>query len=525
MKKQFLLAIISFSLLNGFAQQSVSRDVSESQCDMDYRPNFHFTPEKNWMNDPNGMFYLNGTYHLFFQHYPDGNKWGPMHWGHATSKDLTNWEELPIALFPDEKGYIFSGSAVVDTHNTSGFGEKGEIPIIAIFTYHNIVGERNGREDYQTQALAYSLDKGKTWTKYAKNPIIDNPGIRDFRDPKIQWDEKHQQWIMVLAADNKSLFYTSGNLLEWELASEFGMGVGAHGGVWECPDFFPIKVENTGETKWVLIQSLNPGAYNGGSGTQYFIGDFDGKTFKPEDYLKDLSPEHNYWIDFGKDNYAGVTWSNAPHAADERIFLGWMSNWQYAQEVPTHTWRSAMTFPRVLKLKKKNDNTYRIFSNPVKQLDSLSELKYSKNTEFSEDRLLIADKSMVDMDKLRIKLEIPEIDGRRYRFELKNSKGDLLVFGYDDHSKHFFIDRKKSGKIDFSENFADKISTAPRTSDKEALTVEILIDKTSVEIFYDEGETVMTEIFFPEAPMDKLSLQSHEGDIIIKNLKVYELHN
>ncbi|MCM4155463.1 glycoside hydrolase family 32 protein [Gramella sp. AN32] len=524
MKKPYLLALVLLIFLNGYGQQNSHGKISDlSEKNDNYRPNFHFTPKKNWMNDPNGMFYLNGTYHLFFQHYPEEPKWGPMHWGHATSKDLIRWEEKSIALYPDEKGYIFSGSAVVDKNNTSGLGKNGIIPIIAMFTYHDIVGERNGEEEYQSQAIAFSLDEGMTWTKYSRNPVISNPGIRDFRDPKIQWDGENQQWLMVLSANDKTLIYTSGNLLDWELASEFGKGVGGHGGVWECPDFFPIKVSNTNETKWVLIQSLNPGAYNGGSGTQYFIGDFDGKNFIPENYLKDLPAEHDYWLDFGKDNYAGVTWSNAPHDIDERVFIGWMSNWQYAQEVPTYTWRSAMTIPRVLEVKKKNDNTYRIFSKPVKQLDSLSQLKYSNDMENTEGEFLLADKSRVNMDKLRIKLQIPEIENREYRFELKNSTGDQLVFGYNDNSGNFFIDRRNSGNTGFSENFANRISTAPRTSDKNILPIEIFIDKTSVEIFYDSGETVMTEIFFPHAPMEKLSLQSQENDFSIKKLKVYEL--
>lgn len=246
----------------------------------------------------------------------------------------------------------FSGSAVVDTENTSGFGDGTTPPVVAIFTYHDPKAEAEGRIDYQSQAIAYSLDQGNTWIKYEANPVIANPEIKDFRDPKVIWDELHQQWVMALAIVDRSLFYGSPNLKDWELLSEFGEGTGAHQGVWECPDFFPMQVENSEEIKWVLIQSINPGGYNGGSGTQYFVGDFNGKEFKVDASMENLPEKHDHWIDYGKDNYAGVTWSNIPQSDGRKLFIGWMSNWLYAQEVPTETWRSAMTLTRELRLKK-----------------------------------------------------------------------------------------------------------------------------------------------------------------------------
>lgn len=309
-----------------------------------YRPNFHFTPQNNWMNDPNGMFYLDGEYHLFFQYYPEDNIWGPMHWGHAISNDLITWEELPIALYPDDLGYIFSGSAVVDINNTSGFGKDGKTPIIAMFTYHDAIAEKEGKIDYQTQGIAYSLDKGRTWTKYSGNPVLPNPGIKDFRDPKIYWDQDHNQWLMTLATYEKTFFYSSKDLKNWDLLSDFGEFLGNHDGVWECPDFFPISINGTDTKKWVLLQSINPGHINGGSGTQYFIGDFDGKTFKLDTIFQNqLEKKEAIWLDFGRDNYAGVTWSNIPKEDGRKLFIGWMSNWEYAQQVPTKKWRSAMT--------------------------------------------------------------------------------------------------------------------------------------------------------------------------------------
>ena len=274
---------------------------------------------------------------------------------------MIDWEEQPIALKPDEKGYIFSGSAVVDKNNSSRFGDGITPPVIAIFTYHDPKAEKEGRIDFQSQAIAFSLDEGKTWTKYKGNPVIANPDLKDFRDPKVIWDEANKQWLMALATVDKTLFYSSPNLKEWALLSNFGKGIGAHDGVWECPDLFPMKVENSDEVKWVLIQSLNPGGYNGGSGTQYFVGDFDGKKFKLDPSMENLPEKHDHWIDYGKDNYAGVTWSNIPDSDGRILFMGWMSNWLYGKEVPTETWRSAMTVARELKLRKVGD-TYRIYS-------------------------------------------------------------------------------------------------------------------------------------------------------------------
>lgn len=257
------------------------------------------------MNDPNGLVFNQGVYHLFYQYYPEDIVWGPMHWGHAVSEDLVHWKHKPIALYPDEHGYIFSGSAVVDKNNTSGFGENGEAPLVAIFTYHSKEGEEAGRMDFQTQGVAYSLDNGNTWNKYEGNPIIQNDGIKDFRDPKVFWHESSQSWILTLVAGDHAKFYTSKNLKDWTYLSDFGKSQGAHGGVWECPDLFPLQVDGSEEEKWVLIISINPGAPNGGSGTQYFVGDFDGKVFTS-------NQKEPKWLDYGTDNYAGVTYNNVP---------------------------------------------------------------------------------------------------------------------------------------------------------------------------------------------------------------------
>lgn len=500
-------------------EKASEMEVSAVMNDTDYRPNFHFTPKENWMNDPNGMFYLDGTYHLFYQYHPDSSTWGPMHWGHATSKDMIRWEHQPVALFPDEHGWIFSGSAVVDKNNTSGLGEDNQAPIVALYTYHDSEGEKQGRDDFQTQGLAYSLDQGKTWIKYKNNPVIKNPGIRDFRDPKVTWDAKRNQWVMALATYEKTLFYTSKNLIDWDFASEFGEGIGAHGGVWECPDLIKMEVAGTNEEKWVLIQSLNPGAYNSGSGTQYFVGDFDGKNFVAESYVNNLGEKHNYWIDFGKDNYAGVTWSNAPKG--RTLFIGWMSNWEYANVVPTQTWRSTSTIARELKLVN-HDGTYRIVSSPVQELDSYMEEQLTKESIAVSKPKTLLTVDDVSLSKTKLSFEIPDLKPMDYRFLLTNAIGDSLIFGYNHSENQFYIDRSKSGKVDFNEQFAKKPSVAPRIAENKKLEVTILLDKTSIELFYDQGSTVMTEIFFSKNSFQEFKALTNQA-FTIQSLKVSEL--
>lgn len=489
-----------------------------------YRPNFHFTPEKNWMNDPNGMFYLNGTYHLYFQYYPDDSVWGPMHWGHATSKDLIEWKEQPIAIYPDSLGYIFSGSAVVDHENRSGFGKDGVAPVIAIYTYHDIDKEKKGDIDFQSQAIAYSNDEGQTWTKYSGNPVIPNTGIKDFRDPKVVWDEDRDRWVMALATYEKTLFYASSNLKEWEYLSSFGEGIGAHDGVWECPDLFPMKVQNSEEVKWVLLQSLNPGHINGGSGTQYFIGDFDGTNFiLDEKFAQDVKIDDAIWLDYGRDNYAGVTWSNVPEEDGRTLFIGWMSNWDYAMVVPTNSWRSSMTVARELQLNQ-IDNNYRLASVPVKELNKYKKtITDTANVKFKGEYSIYEGAKDV-LSKSVIEIELRNLDVEKYNFRLSNENGDKLDFGIDNINSNFYIDRTNTGRKDFSEKFANTISRASFKSPQDGTTIEVVLDKTSIEIFYNKGETVMTEIFFPNSPFQTLMLSvTNDSDVILHNLKISAL--
>lgn len=501
MKKNISTLIIAATLHSGLHAQSGFK-LSEEQL---YRPNFHFSPKKGWMNDPNGLYYKDNVYHLFFQYYPDGNKWGPMHWGHATSKDLVKWEEQPVALYPDDLGYIFSGSAVVDKNNTSGFGDSRNNPVVAIYTYHNPNREKDGKIDVESQGIAYSLDNSKTWTKYSENPVLKNPGIRDFRDPKVFWDAKRQQWIMVLAAQDRTHFYASKNLKDWIFQSEFGKDLGGHGGVWECPDLFPLKVEGSKEEKWVLIVNINPGGPNNGSAGQYFVGDFDGKTFKiDEHFTQQLQREKAAWLDWGKDNYASVSFDNAPQ--NKRVIIGWMSNWEYAQEVPTEAWRSSMTVAREVSLKKTKDG-YILKNIPVAQLEKYSERSIQKKINVKAENNLVG-KSEIDLTKTVLDFDLKKMTAGTYRFTLKNTLKEELTFGIDNKRNELFIDRSKSGKTGFGNHYATSVTKAPLGRIYTNAKMKLIIDKTSIEIFFNDGEKVLTEIFFPNENFSELTLST-----------------
>ena len=523
-----LLATLMIYLNCKNDKQSYSEEIEVAENftedELKYRPLFHFTPKNNWMNDPNGMFYLNGKYHLYFQHYPDDNVWGPMHWGHAISEDLINFEEQPIALYPDEIGLIFSGSAVVDYNNTSGFSKDGKVPVVAIYTYHNMEGEKRGDIDFQTQGIAYSLDEGMTWTKYSENPVIKNPGIKDFRDPKVFWDNHNSKWIMSLAAGNKIMIYSSANLKEWKFESEFGEDNGDHGGVWECPDLFPVKVKDSEEYKWALLVSINPSGPNGGSATQYFIGDFDGHEFTIDDrFSKQLDENKAVWLDYGRDNYAGVTWSNISDTDGRKLFIGWMSNWDYARDVPTYKWRSTMTVPRELNLIKKN-NEYILKSIPVKELNDFKSKTIEKDSIEPEELSKVIETAEIDFNKLNLEFNFKNLKENKYQIIFNNGNGDSLIIGLNNSSKTIYLDRTKSGKVDFSEKFAPNISKVKLSDMINDAKFQILLDKTSVELFVNDGEIVMTELFFPNNPLDQISIISEDSNFIIKNLVISELN-
>lgn len=476
-------------------------DRFEFEYNENYRPQFHFSPEYGWMNDPNGLVYLDGEYHLFYQYNPYGNKWGNMHWGHAVSTDLTSWTYLPTALGIDSLGDIFSGSAVIDVNNTAGFGKNA---MVAIFT-------SNGKT--QQQSIAYSTDKGRTFTKYSGNPVIPNPGITDFRDPKVSWNEQSKQWVMALATKQTITFYGSPNLKNWTKLSEFTSESGAHGGVWECPDLFPLTYE--GKTKWVLLVSINPGGPNGGSATQYFIGDFDGKTFTADNLPYPL------WMDYGRDNYAGVTFSNIPQNDGRRIFIGWMSNWDYANDVPTKNFRSAMTVPRELMLK--NNGKHLILTNtPAREVTALrGKLKSVASQSIHKEKLL-PDVLSSFKGKFEIEMTIQRQNSKIWGFGLTNNDGDYLNFTFDLEQNILKVDRRNCGLNDFNRKYVSE-PIAPLAT-RESYKVRLLVDKASTEIFINDGETVMTNIVFPTQNYSSLSFFALNQSWKAEDIKIYEIN-
>ena len=464
-----------------------------------FRPTYHFSPLYGWMNDPNGMVYKDGEYHLFYQHNPYGSKWGNMHWGHAISKDLINWEHRPDAITPDALGTIFSGSAVVDTDNTAGFGAGA---IVAIYTQNS---------DRQVQSIAYSTDNGRSFTKYENNPVLTSDA-RDFRDPKVFWHKETQRWIMLLAVGQEMQIFSSSNLKDWAFESSFGEGQGAHGGVWECPDLFELPVDGTNEKKWVLLCNLNPGGPFGGSATQYFVGTFNGKEFVNE------SPSKTKWMDWGKDHYATVTWSDAPD--NRRIAIAWMSNWQYANDVPTSQYRSPNSVPRDLSLFTVDGETY-LQSAPSPELLKLRDISKKRSFKVNGTRT-IKDMIAGNEGAYEIELTIENQHADVIGFRLYNDKGEEVDMQYDMKEKKFSMDRRKSGKVSFNENFPMLTWTAIE-SGKDALKLRLFVDKSSVEAFGDGGRFAMTNQVFPSETYNHIDFYSKGGAYKVDSFVVYKL--
>ena len=477
-----------------------------------YRPAYHFTPRAHWMNDPNGLVYYEGVYHLFFQHNPNDTVWGPMHWGHATSRDLVHWQEKPIALAPDVHGTIFSGSAVVDRHNTSGLSRDGRPPLLAIFTYHQEEAFKAGQPS-QSQGMAYSLDGGESWSKHTGNPVLrPDEGQKDFRDPKVFWHQPSHSWIMALAVGDHTEFFGSRNLKQWERLSRFGADLGAHGGVWECPDLLPLRVAETGKTKWVLIQSINPGGPNGGSATQYFVGDFDGKSFTPDPgFARAIQRTGPRWLDWGRDNYAGVTWSGMSGQNERKVLIGWMSNWDYAQKTPTVAWRSAMTLPREITLHYRPGEGYVLHSWPVRELRQLEgeAANLPARNLFGSVDVPVPSRS-VSQSRIDLAFELSAGLGQ-VGLELTNKAGDIYRFSYDGRSKSFISDRTASGQTAFSPHFAS-VDKAPRFSRGRVVHMTLYIDHASVEAFLDKGAVSMTTAIFPREPYTGIRLFARDGN-------------
>lgn len=479
-------------------------DTFDSSNRETYRPVYHHTPVYGWMNDPNGMFYKDGVYHLYFQYNPYGSMWANMTWGHSTSIDLTHWTYEGTAIVPDAWGAIFSGSCVVDKDNTAGFG-KGAV--VAFYTS----AKSTPWGDVQSQSMAYSLDNGKTFIKYEHNPILTS-NERDFRDPKVFWYAPGKHWVMMLAVGQEMQIYSSGNLKEWKKESSFGAMQGAHGGVWECPDLVEVAVEGSKEKKWVLICNLNPGGPFGGSAAQYFVGSFDGKKFVNE------SPTQTKWLDWGKDNYATVTWSNAP--AGRCIALGWMSNWQYANSVPTTQYRSANTLARDLTLYRAGGELY-LKSKPSPEIKKARAEEKKISTFEVKGNYEVASLLADNKGAYEIEMTIENKGTSKIDFSLMNEKGEKVAMYYDVVRKQFVMDRSASGIVGFSRDFP-AVTVAPvRNTDQ--IHLRLFIDRSSVEAFGEDGEYVMTNLVFPAEPYNRMVFSSDKGSYIVKSMNVYRL--
>ena len=427
-----------------------------------FRPAYHHTPQYGWMNDPNGMFYKDGEWHLYYQYNPYGSLWENMTWGHSVSKDLVHWEALPLAIEADAIGTIFSGSCVVDKDNTAGFGKN------TVIAFYTSAGEA------QTQSMAYSTDGGRTFNKYEKNPVV-TFNAPDFRDPKVFWYEGTHRWIMMLAVGQEMQIWSSANLKDWQKESSFGSEYGNHGGVWECPDMLKI------EDKWVLICNINPGGPFGGSATQYFIGDFDGKKFTCESM-----PKVTKWLDYGKDHYATVSFSNAPEG--RTVVMAWMSNWQYANQVPTRQFRSANSIARDLGLFKDGEETY-VSVIPSKENLAMRGNKVKNPTATCE--IVVDVKGSMELT-------------------LSNAKGEQVVMNYDSQKQTFAMDRTKSGDMSFSEAFPI-VTVAPTHGNMKQL--RLFIDNSSIEAFAGDGKMAMTNLVFPSEPYNIIKVKGGKATI------------
>lgn len=646
-----------------------------------YRPLYHFTPPEQWMNDPNGMVYHDGEYHLFYQYHPDSTIWGPMHWGHAISEDMLNWQHMPIAIYPDELGTIFSGSAVVDVNNTSGLGSLENPAMVAIYTYHKVEREQAGFDDFQSQGIAYSLDNGRSWTKYANNPVLKNPGLKVYRDPKVSWYAPQKKWIMALAQGDHIGFYSSKNLIDWKTESTFGQSFGEHGGVWECPDLIELKVQGSETSKHVLLVSIFPGGPNGGAATQYFVGDFNGNEFvldadfssqlqqTPEffpsgdvfeDFENDFSnwqvtgtafgtspSEAGYegqnevrgfadnrlansfnhgdetvgnliskpfeiershinfyigggrhsestainlvidgkvvrsasgddrdvlhiaswdvsefigasatieivdsetggwghilvdqivfadeaaheriepakWIDYGTDNYAGVTFSNIPETDGRALFMGWMNNWFYANEVPTEKWRGAMSVPRKLTLNHGN-NGYQVFSTPIKEINEIVKTSHELGDKKVNKYMDLTPLLPTITASNRLQFDVVVNNSKTFELIYSNTLNNKLSVKLDVDNGQVELDRTQSGNVDFQKDFASK-QLAPISHNLPQYSVDVFYDQSSIEIFINQGELVMTSLVFPEIPFNKIEVLSDQG-VLLKSLKLSNLES
>ncbi len=513
-----LFGIVAVASHCGAPDRSASPATDGESYREPFRPQYHFSPPQNWMNDPNGLVFYDGEYHLFYQYNPFGIRWGHMSWGHAVSPDLVHWTHLPLALAEEDGVMIFSGGAVVDWNNTSGFGAGDGPPLVAIYTGHN------EEKRLQHQNLAYSNDRGRTWTKYSGNPVL-NFDLKDFRDPKVFWHQPGDQWIMVvsLPEERKIQFYGSPDLKGWTRLGEFGPE-GVVDGIWECPDLFELPVEGeAGVGKWILQVDLGDNPDRSGSGGQYFIGEFDGRTFRSDPAAASpwqaVGTAHQ--VDYGADFYASVSWSDIPASDGRRLWIGWMNNWRYGQEIPTTPWRSAQSIPRELRLVRVGEGL-RLAQAPVRELAALR----GPVTELADLTIEGRDTRLADAGirgrTLEIEAEFEPGTASEFGIKVLMGAGQETRIGYDAASGEVFVDRRRSGQTDFHPEFA-AVHRGPLALRDGRIKLRIFVDWSSVEVFGNDGLTVITDQVFPAPEADGVELYAEGGSAVARSVKAWTL--
>jgi len=502
----------AFAVLALFLCAAESVSFAQESYDLPWRPQYHFTPAKNFMNDPNGMVFYKGEYHLFYQYNPEGQVWGHMSWGHAVSTDMVHWQHLGVAIPEDASFMIYSGSAVVDWNNSSGLCQNPDPDdhscLVAIYAadYH---------QKREKTHIAYSNDRGRTWTNYAGNPVID-VDAEDFRDPYVFWYEPQKKWVLVavLADRRKALFFSSTDLKKWTKLSEFGPA-GDDAGQWECPLLVELPVEGTNETRWVLVINRNPGAPAGGTGVRYLVGDFDGTAFTERE-----SGAQKLWADYGKDFYATNLFNDMPKGDQRKVWIGWISNWQYAKDEPTVLWRGAQSIPRSLALRNIKGGL-RMVQAPAKELEALREPPFHLKDVSAEYATRKMARKHVGGETYEIEAEIEPGKIGEMGFRLRKKEGVGTLVSVVPATGSLFVDRTESGDVSFSRDFSGRFSTALSTTER--VKLHIFVDRSSVEVFANDGEKVMTDRIYPPPGSTGIEIYSVGGGGKVVSLTVWPL--
>ncbi len=482
-----------------------------------HRPQLHFSPAEHWMNDPNGPIWVDGIYHLFFQYHPHSTVWGPMHWGHATSRDLLHWTEQQIAIAPTRDGMAFSGSVVLDRHNTSGFGSMRRPAMVAIFTTHDERAKQAGKMGFETQSLAFSTDGGSRWQVYDGNPVLRQPDSQDFRDPFVFWHDDTARWVGILTAGEHLQIHSSADLKSWKHESDLVLPRSAGAGVWECPGLVRLGRSADSRRRWLLLASVVDGGPNGGSATRYFLGKFDGHRFVP-DAMSRTTPR---WVDWGRDNYAGTLWANLPADDDRTLFIGWMSNWRYAQQLPTERWRSAMTLPRELRVARDERGDV-LASSPIRELATLRRRTQPIATARIAGTRNLSAEAGVRGGLYDLELRVRARAAASFTLRFENGSGESLRLLVDREQRRYVLDRARTGNVGFSPGFADR-QIAPMAQETDtSFSLRVLLDHSAAEFFLDGGRTVLTTVFFPTTPLDSVHLDAQVG-VVLERGSISEL--